>query len=353
MVESMQQTLFPEPSGDPNSAREAPDLLVEPATIAPPLAELATALSAKVRLGTASWNYPGWTGLVWARDYPEASLSRHGLAAYARHPLFRTVSLDRSFYRPLTAAQFAEYAAQVPADFRFMVKAPSLVADAVVRDGAGRGHRPNEHFLDAACALREFVEPAMQGLGSKLGVLVFQISPLPVSRLARIPELIDRLHTLLRTLPDFHSTASEAVVAVEVRNPEWLTAAFTQALRDAGATYCMALHAKMPRIDEQLRILRALWPAPLVCRWNLNPVHGAFGYEDARQAYAPYDRLIDPDLETRAVLARVIAGTVSAGQPAYVSVSNKAEGCSPLSVIALAEAVQRLGASGAARRALA
>lgn len=339
----MQQTLFPEPSGDPDPVREAPDLLVEPAPIDPTLAALAATLSPRVRLGTASWNYPGWTGLVWARDYPEASLSRHGLAAYARHPLFRTVSLDRSFYRPLTAAQFAGYAAQVPADFRFMVKAPGLVTDALVRDGSGRGNRPNDLFLDAACALRGFVEPALEGLDSRLGVLVFQISPLPVSGLARIPELIDRLHAMLRAFPDFRSTVPAAVVAVEVRNPEWLTPAFTQALRDTGATYCMALHAKMPRIDEQLRILRALWPTPLVCRWNLNPVHGAFGYEDARQAYAPYDRMIDPDPETRAVLARVIAGTVGAGQPAYVSLSNKAEGCAPLSVIALAEAVRGVG----------
>jgi len=105
-----------------------------------------------------------------------------------------------------------------------------------------------------------------------------------------------------------------------------------------------ALHAKMPRIDEQVRILRTLWPSPLVCRWNLNPLHGAFGYEEAQRAYAPYDRMIDPDPQTRAVLARVIAGTVGAGLPAYVSLSNKAEGCAPLSVVALAEAVQRVGA---------
>ncbi|AMN45978.1 hypothetical protein ACG33_02385 [Steroidobacter denitrificans] len=54
VVESMQQTLFPEPSGGPDSVREAPDLLVEPATIDPTLAELATALSPKARLGSLS-----------------------------------------------------------------------------------------------------------------------------------------------------------------------------------------------------------------------------------------------------------------------------------------------------------
>jgi hypothetical protein len=48
----------------------------------------------------------------------------------------------------------------------------------------------------------------------------------------------------------------------------------------------------------------------------------------------------DPDLDTRAMLARVIKGTTHAGQRAYVTISNKAEGCAPLSVLALAQAVQ-------------
>lgn len=342
MTESTQQALFPVPPADAAPARSGPGISVEPASIDPALAELAAGLPPRLRLGTASWHYPGWAGLVWAQDYPKATLSRYGLSAYARHPLFRTVSLDRGFYRPLTAAQLAAYAACVPADFRFMVKAPSVVTDAVVRDSSGRGSRPNERFLDAEGALRDFAEPALQGLGVKLGVLVFQISPLPTSRLASISGLIDRLHAMLRALAAFRAMAPEAVVAVEVRNPEWLIPTFTQALRDTGTTYCMALHAKMPRIDGQLPLLRSLWPGPLVCRWNLNPVHGAFGYEDARQAYAPYDRMADPDPRTRALLARVIAGTVGAGQPAYVSLSNKAEGCAPLSVIALAQAVRRL-----------
>lgn len=75
-------------------SRAASALLVEPAAIDPGVAELATALSPEIRLGTASWNYPGWAGMVWARNCPEASLSRYGLAADARHPLFRTVSVD-------------------------------------------------------------------------------------------------------------------------------------------------------------------------------------------------------------------------------------------------------------------
>ncbi|KEZ75859.1 DUF72 domain-containing protein [Salinisphaera hydrothermalis] len=299
------------------------------------LQQLASGLPDGLHMGTSSWHFPGWAGLVWDRIYSEKQLSRDGLAAYAQHPLFWAVSLDRAFYRPLSAAQYAGYARQVPETFRFVVKAPALVTDALVRESGGKGRTANAGFLDADLAQREFVAPASQGLGPKLGALVFQISPLPARWLGEIDRLIARLHGVLRAA----AANTDAVVAVEVRNPEWLTPAFVAALKDSGATYCLGLHPKMPPIAAQLPILRALWPGPLVCRWNLNLKHGAFGYEKAREDYAPFDKLVDPDPDTRAALARVIAGTVGAGQPAYVTINNKAEGSSPESVRALAEAV--------------
>jgi len=338
----MQNTLFDVPEDAASKPIKKSGKVVEPTAPDPELIALAQTLPSHLRLGTSSWNYPGWAGLVWDGEYPETNLSRFGLTAYAKHPLFRTVSVDRGFYRPLNVAQFAEYASQVDQDFRFVVKAPSLITDALIRDESGRGMRPNAHLLNAEEAVQMFVEPALEGLGHRLGALVFQISPLPNTWLARMPELINRLHHLLKAIPAFRHIAPDGVVAVEVRDPQWLTPQFVDALRDTGATYCMGLHAKMPTITEQLPILRALWPGPLVCRWNLNPLHGAYGYEDAQQAYSPYDKIIDPDLETRVTLAKVIAGTANAGQNVYVTLSNKAEGSAPLSVIALAKAINQL-----------
>jgi uncharacterized protein YecE (DUF72 family) len=338
----MQNSLFGEPEGKTSRQVKKSNRAVEPVIANPELKSLAQSFPSHLRLGTSSWNYPGWAGLVWDGEYPETNLSRHGLPAYAKHPLFRTVSIDRGFYRPLNVAQFAEYASQVDQDFRFVVKAPSLITDALIRDESGRGMMPNAHFLNAAEAVQMFVEPALEGLGHRLGALVFQISPLPNNLLARMPEMIDRLHQLLSAIPNFRHAVPDGVVAVEVRDPQWLTPQFVQALRDTRATYCMGLHAKMPPINEQLPILRALWPGPLVCRWNLNPLHGAYGYEDAQQAYSPYDKMIDPDLETRATLAKVIAGTAKAGQNVYVTLSNKAEGSAPLSVIELAKAIKNI-----------
>lgn len=336
----MQDSLFGEPQGAPATSIKS-SRSVEPAITSPELITLSQSLPSHLRLGTSSWSVPGWDGLVWKGEYPENHLSRYGLTAYDKHPLFRTVSIDRGFYRPMNVMQFAEYASQVNQDFRFMVKAPSLVTDALIRDETGRGMRPNANFLNAADAVKMFVEPALEGLSHRLGALVFQISPLPNSWFARMPELINRLHHLLKAIPSFRHIAPDGVIAVEVRDAQWLTPQFVDVLRDAGATYCMGLHAKMPSITEQLPILRALWPGPLVCRWNLNPVNGAYGYEDAGQIYSPYNRIVDPDVETRTKLAKVIAGVASAGQNVYVSVSNKAEGSAPLSIIELAKAIQQ------------
>ncbi|SFD96357.1 DUF72 domain-containing protein [Paracidovorax konjaci] len=312
------------------------------------LLALAAALPPTLRLGGSSWSYPGWKGLVWEGDHSESTLARQGLAAYAQHPLMRTVSIDRGFYRPLTVSQYAGYAAQVPEDFRFIVKAPSLVTDALVRAEDGRGRAPNPAFLDAALALQEFVAPALEGLGAKVGALVFQLSPLPLAQLDRLEATIERLGALLRAMPALAPAAPDGVLAVEVRDPQWLwpeyEPLFADALRSAGATYCLGLHAKMPPLEEQLRLLRRLWPGPLVCRWNLNPVHGAYGYEDAEALYSPFDRIVHPAPEVQAVLARALSGITGAGQNAFVAISNHAEGCAPLTIRALATQVAALRA---------
>lgn len=336
----MQDSLFSDADDRTPRAQPRPRARVEPAPAQDHLKALARAVPARLHLGTSSWTFPGWKDLVWDREYPEARLSKHGLAAYAQHPLLRTVSLDRAFYRPLDSAQYTAYATQVPDDFRFVIKAPSLVADAMMRTEGGRGMQPNPSFLDPGLALRTFAQPALEGLGHRLGALVFQLSPIPPSLLQDLDGLIRRIGLLLGALPNLRAQAPDAMVAVEVRNPEFLVPAFADMLRAHGATYCLGLHAKMPPIADQLPMLRALWPGPLVCRWSLHRRHGAFGYEQAKQLYGNFDRLVDPDPETREALARVILGTTGAGHPAYVTINNKAEGSAPLSAIALADAVR-------------
>src|SRR5438105_3633897 len=87
---------------------------VQPAASEREHIELANALPRTLMFGTSSWSFPGWAGLVYAGEYSERTLARHGLRAYAQHPLLRTVGLDRSYYEPLDVEQLSAYSAQLP-----------------------------------------------------------------------------------------------------------------------------------------------------------------------------------------------------------------------------------------------
>ncbi|MEX8194888.1 DUF72 domain-containing protein [Comamonas guangdongensis] len=334
----------PAPAGDdePAAVRKPRRGDVALAPAADQHLELAAQLPAGLRLGVSTWSYPGWEGLVWDGAYDSSALAKKGLTAYHRHPLLRTVCVDRTFWRPLTASQYAAFAAQVDADFRFVVKCPAGITDAQVRSEEGKPREPNPAFLDPRLAVEHFVEPTLEGLGDKLGVLVFQLSPLPWGLLSRPSLVFDKLGRMLAAVRQALAKHPQVIVAVELRDPELLGPSLAETLKAHGATYCLGLHGKMPPIEEQLPILRALWPGPLVCRWNLNRVFGAYGYPDAQKKHEPFGEIRSEDRHTRGLLARTIAGITGAGQPAFVTISNDAEGCAPLSIALLAQAVADL-----------
>jgi uncharacterized protein YecE (DUF72 family) len=286
----------------------------------------------RLHLGTSSWHFPGWAGLVYDRPAPQAQLSRHGLAAYARHPLLRTVSLDRTFYRPASATSLAALAAQVPAGFRFVVKAPALVTDASVREaGLGRPTRANPGFLDPETACSAAVRPASEGLRETFGVLVFQLSPLPPPWLEDPAALHARLERLWAAVVP--ALPPGVIAGLEVRDPALLTPGLAARLKEHGVRYVLGLHDRMPPAEEQLGMLRATWPGDFVCRWNLQR---GLAYQQAFERFEPFDRLQAPDPATRATVARVAAATLEAGHRVFVTVNNKAEGSAPLSVVELA-----------------
>ena len=297
----------------------------------------APVLPPEIRLGTSSWFFPGWRGLVYEGVHPQVALSKKGLEAYAQIPLLRTVSLDRTFYAPITTVQYQRYARQVPDHFSFVVKAPALVCDAVMRDEEGRGRVPNPHFLDAAIAAREFVVPCLEGLGTKAGPLVFQVSPLPRGLVEDAVSLVDRLAVFFAALPR-ELGRQRPLYALELRNAELLTPRLMKMLAAAGVRYCVGLHDRMPEVERQVTALKVLdrSPGPLVVRWNL---HRGFRYQAAKQRYEPFDRLVDEDSETRLVLARMAADAFRAGQKVWITANNKAEGSAPLSLLKLAQEI--------------
>ena len=301
-----------------------------------PLLATAARVPASVRLGTSSWSFPGWAGIVYGATATPARLARDGLAAYARHPLLRTVGIDRTFYAPLTAGAFAAYARAVPDGFRFLVKAHEVCTTARFprheRYGAQAG-QPNPRFLDAAYAAEQVVAPAVDGLGAALGPVLFQLPPQDATVLGGAAGFAQRLHAFLRALP------RGPLYAVELRTPRVFGPRYLAALADAGAVHCLSAHPSMPDLDTQAGLLGSAAPPATVVRWML-PRH--LDYESARRRYAPFDRLVDEDPVSRDAIARLCADAAAAGRPAYVIVNNKAEGSAPLSIFRLAERIAAL-----------
>lgn len=334
-----QPDLFEDSPGAPPSR---PPARVDPAKPDAQWLALAQALRQRfgdrLYLGTSSWYFPGWRGLVWDdRHYADAELSRHGLPAYASHPLFSTVSLDRAFYRAVDAATYARLAAQVPEGFRFVVKAPAEITDAVIRTPeSGAPLAPNPLFLDAARTLEVAVRPAAQGLGAKFGVLVFQLPPLSAQWLREPQSLTDKLAALWQAVVPALPPGTRA--AVELRDARALTPALLRQLDQHGVRYCFGLHDRMPAMTEQWQRLQGHAAGDLVCRWNL---HQGLRYKQAKDQWAPFDRLQAADPETREALARAVVAALADGYRAFVTINNKAEGCAPLSVIELARAILR------------
>jgi uncharacterized protein YecE (DUF72 family) len=290
-------------------------------------------LPPEVRLGTSSWSFPGWRGLVYDREVSAQTLARHGLRAYGAHPLLRTVGLDRTYYAPMTQEAFAQLAAQAPADFRFVVKALETATVAVFpkhpRYGSEAGRR-NSRFLDPIAVRETLLAPAIAGLGEHLGPVVFQLPPQPPTELGGPLRFAMRLRAFLGGLP------AGPMYAVEVRNAELVSADVGRALADAGAVPCLTVHPAMPPLEAQVAGLDVDPVGPLVVRWMLGHEQR---YEDARARYAPFDRVVDPDPTTRATVAELVRRAVARRRAAYVVVNNKAEGSAPASIVLLARAL--------------
>ena len=302
-----------------------------PAAASDAAAALGRVLPARLRLGTSSWSFPGWRGLVYAEAHDESRLARDGLAAYARHPLFRTVGLDKTYYRPAPREEYARLAAQVPDGFRFLAKAWRGLVDA--GDAAGAGA-----WLEPRRAIDDFIAPASEGLGAKAGPLLFQFPPMGFGTKGDAARFVARLGAFLRALP------RGPLYAVEVRDRTLVGPELGELLAGTGVVPCLTVHPTMPTVEVQSRAL-ALDPArPLVMRWMLRANHR---YGEAKDLYAPFDRLAEPDDDARDALARLARAALGAGLDAWIVVNNKAEGSSPLSVERVARAVVGDGEPGA------
>jgi uncharacterized protein YecE (DUF72 family) len=290
------------------------------------LRKLASRLPRRLRMGTSSWTFPGWRGIVYPEATAAAQLSRDGLRHYCRHPLLGTVGIDRGFYAPIPEPDLRRYAAQLPPDFPGCAKAPAAVTS-LMSLGGGRAAR-NRDFLSVERFVREMLEPFGRAFAGHCGPFILQFPPFPV-RLAPSPEdFAEQLDAFLAGLPPGFR------YAVEIRDAYLATEQYAEVLRRHGASHVYNYWTAMPRPGEQASLLPPSFFPFTVVRLLLRPGRG---YEEERRDFAPFDRLVRPDEGMRREVAGILRSGLAAGNDAFVLVNNKAEGSAPLTIEALAE----------------
>lgn len=288
-----------------------------------PLRAIAAKLPPGLRFGTSSWTFEGWAGIVYHRRYRnKRAFVRESLREYAAHPLLETVGIDRSFYGPLRDEDVQHYASLLPTGFRCCQKLWSDVATRVFPAGERRGE-VNPHFLDpelAAAALRPVREHFLPHAGPILICIPAAPGPVNADGFAR------RVAAFLRDAP------SELTYAFELRDRRLLTPAYLDALGRHGGAHVYNYWERMPGLAAQ-REITGPPPGPLVVRLLIPPGR-RYAVEKAR--LEPFDRIASPQPEMRSECVALIREAADAGREAWVIANNKAEGCSPRTVEALA-----------------
>ena len=158
--------------------------------------------------GTSGFSYKEWKGSF----YPDELPANRMLEYYSRR--LSSVEINNTFYRLPRAEMLEKWAAQVPEDFAFVLKASRRITHMA-------------RLKDAGDPLEYLARTAVGALGDRLGPILFQLPPYLRMDVAR--------------LRDFLAIVPEDVrAAFEFRHESWFVSDVYQALADHGAALVIA-----------------------------------------------------------------------------------------------------------------
>ena len=162
-----------------------------------------------ILVGTSGYNYPEWKGSFYPADLPATKF----LPYYASR--FPTVEINYTFYRMPTPKLVAGWRTQVPAEFRFTLKAPKRIT-----------HDKRLRAAEVAESLHGFLAAATE-LGPQRAALLFQLPP-------NLKKDLPLLTEFLALLPP------KTTAAFEFRHDSWLADDVFDALRMKNVALCIA-----------------------------------------------------------------------------------------------------------------
>jgi uncharacterized protein YecE (DUF72 family) len=158
-------------------------------------------------VGTSGYSYPKWKGSFYPAKLPQKAM----LSYYSQH--FAAVEINNTFYKMPSASDLASWAAQVPRNFRFALKAPQTITHRKrLKDAA----EPTNHLFQVAATLK-----------NHLGPILFGLPP-------NFKKDLLRLEAFLTLIP------RKAKVAFEFRHASWFDDDVFNFLRKHRAALCIA-----------------------------------------------------------------------------------------------------------------
>jgi uncharacterized protein YecE (DUF72 family) len=280
-----------------------------------------------VYIGTSSWKYEGWLGLIYNPDryrthskFSRAKFERTCLAEYAK--IFKTVCLDAGFYQFPTAKMLDGYFSHLPDNFRLSIK---VTEDITVRRFSSlprygiRAGQINERFLDSDLFAQGFLAP-LEPYQGRIGTLIFEFSHFHPGDWERGRRFVEALDNFFARLPSGWN------YSVEVRNPNLLQPEYFEVLRRHGVAHTFNSWSRMPSVREQIQLPNSFTADFAVARFLLKPGRNS---EQAVEAFQPYSEVKEPNPEARAALIELLTTPAKPGRgnKRFLYVNNRLEGC--------------------------
>ncbi len=278
---------------------------------------------AELRVGTASWNFDSWRGLV----YDEAG-GRSYLEQYAG--VYDTVEVDRWFWSLFEAPQprlperrtAEQYSSSVPDRFLFTIKVPnSITLTHHYRRDKSKPLQVNPHFLSTSL-FDQFLE-RIAPLGEKVGALIFQFEYLNREKMPSQGEFLNRMEEF------FSAVSPPYPCSVETRNPKYLNDSYFEFLRSNSLFPCLLQGYYLPDIRPLLRE-RESWFEPgdkAIIR-----LHGPDRQGMEKRTGKQWNRIVAPKDEEIADIVEMIGRLLRRGTDIFLNVNNHYEGSAPLTI---------------------
>lgn len=270
---------------------------------------------ASLRIGTCSWNYPSWKGLVYSRI---VSRSADFLTEYSAR--FRTAEIDSWFYKIPARGEVEDYLSKVDAGFTFACKLTEVISLTHLRthNKADKSLVPNPTFLcpDLFAHYIESIRPMLP-----------QLSALQVEFEYLNKGKMPSLDIFLKTLGTFVDSIEQGLpLAIETRNGNFLTDEYFAFLKEKRLAHVFSEKLHLPHIYEVFERYGHLLTDHVVVR-----LLGGDRKEIEKKTGEMWNQIVEEKSDLPQI-ARMIDDLLLRGIQVQVYVNNHYEGSAPKTI---------------------